>query len=61
MYVCICKGVTDKQIQREMRNGACSFEEIQDRLQVSLCCGQCREFAIEVVNSTNNESLALAI
>lgn len=41
MYVCICKNVTEKDIKRAVRDGACSFDCLQERLEVSTCCGQC--------------------
>jgi bacterioferritin-associated ferredoxin len=42
MYVCICKAVTDKQIQSCIRDGADTMEVLQDRLGVATRCGRCR-------------------
>lgn len=41
MYVCICKNVTEKDIERAIDDGAWSFDCLQQRLEVSTCCGQC--------------------
>lgn len=41
MYVCICKGVTDKQIRREIDNGATSMRDLSQKLGVATCCGVC--------------------
>ena len=59
MYVCVCRGVTDKQIQRELDNGAASLAEIQERLDVATCCGQCKDFTQELID--NSLSLAYAV
>ncbi len=52
MYVCLCKGVTENRIRREVLAGATTYEEIQLRLEVGLCCGQCRESTQEVIQDT---------
>lgn len=49
MYVCLCKGVTEKEIRREVESGADTFDDVQLRLDVALCCGQCRESAEEII------------
>ncbi len=41
MYVCICKGVTDRQIEAEIRNGAASMGDLSRRLGVATRCGAC--------------------
>lgn len=57
MYVCLCQGVTEKQIRREVVNGAESYEDIQERLNVGMCCGTCKEYAVNLVNDTLQEQL----
>jgi bacterioferritin-associated ferredoxin len=42
MYVCICKAVTEREIQSCLHDGADSFERLQDRLGVGTCCGRCK-------------------
>lgn len=58
MYVCLCKGVTQKQIRREVMNGAATYDEIQARLEVGTCCGTCKDTALEVIDDTLRENLA---
>lgn len=41
MYVCICKGVTEGQIVAEIKNGACTMDELRGRLGVCTGCGRC--------------------
>jgi len=41
MYICICQGVTDKQIHNAVCNGACSMRELRQCLGVVEQCGKC--------------------
>ena len=50
MYICLCNGITDGHIRREVRAGACSsFSDLQGRLGVALQCGKCASAAVEVL------------
>ncbi len=49
MYVCICHGVTDKDIRTAASNGAHSLEALSEQLNVATCCGRCAECAGEVL------------
>jgi bacterioferritin-associated ferredoxin len=52
MYVCICKGVTDSAIRREVRSGATSFREVRDRTGCATQCGKCAcEARVVVANA----------
>jgi bacterioferritin-associated ferredoxin len=62
MYVCLCKGVSDSAIRREVRAGASSFREVRDRLGVATQCGKCacearRIVADELPARTDSSSL----
>ncbi|MFA5632830.1 MAG: (2Fe-2S)-binding protein [Porticoccaceae bacterium] len=57
MYVCLCRGVTQKQIRREVLDGAVTYDAIQERLEVGLCCGTCSDTAQEVIADTISTSL----
>lgn len=57
MYVCLCRGVTQKQIRREVLAGAVTYDEIQERLEVGLCCGTCSDSAREVIAETLSAGL----
>ncbi|KPV40568.1 hypothetical protein AN478_05130 [Thiohalorhabdus denitrificans] len=47
MYVCICKGVTERQIHQAVAEGARDLEDLQNRLGASTGCGTCAEFTTE--------------
>lgn len=49
MYVCLCKGITDRDITQSVRDGACSFGEVRDQLGVSTQCGKCARLARAIV------------
>ncbi len=45
MIVCVCHRVSDRDIEREVRHGCESFEELQDELRVATACGRCGDCA----------------
>ena len=45
MIVCVCHRVSDRDIEREVRHGCASFEELQDELRVGTACGCCTDCA----------------
>ncbi|MFT6990370.1 MAG: bacterioferritin-associated ferredoxin [Paraglaciecola sp.] len=50
MLVCICRGITDKDIKNEIFEGASSFKAISKALGVGSCCGQCASFAKDLID-----------
>ncbi len=50
MFVCLCNQVTTRDIEQVMAEKAMSFEEVQEHLGVATCCGQCEDFARNLVN-----------
>lgn len=49
MYVCICQAITDRQIEKAVRDGAQTFYDLKDQLGVGSCCGSCQEDAEAVI------------
>ena len=41
MYVCLCRGITDQDIKDAMADGAHTYREIRDQLDLGTCCGRC--------------------
>ncbi|MGV6806536.1 MAG: bacterioferritin-associated ferredoxin [bacterium] len=54
MFVCVCKGITDRQIKHAVAEGASSLNAVRAELGVSSQCGQCACLAQEIIS----ESLA---
>lgn len=50
MYVCLCRGITDQDIKDAVNNGAGSYREIRDLLDLGTCCGRCAPEARAVIN-----------
>lgn len=48
MIVCVCNRVSDRDIQREVREGCTSFDTLQMATGVATCCGRCDSCAREV-------------
>jgi bacterioferritin-associated ferredoxin len=45
MIVCVCHRVSDRDIEREVRHGCETFDELQDELRVGTGCGRCLDCA----------------
>jgi len=41
MYICLCKGVTDRDIRCAVEDGTTSMRGLRDRLGCSGQCGKC--------------------
>lgn len=46
MYVCICNGITDKEIRKAIAGGASSLQSLRDELGVASQCGSCSDQAM---------------
>ena len=51
MYVCLCNGISDRQIRECLDRGASCLDDVQARLPVANCCGACEDTAREVIDS----------
>lgn len=54
MYICICNGVTDRDILEAADNGATSLKDLQDELNVATCCGSCAMCAKGILNQVHS-------
>ena len=52
MLVCHCRGVSDRQIKRAVKNGASSLREVGRATGAGMRCGGCRESVAKVVAET---------
>ncbi|MCC6623009.1 MAG: (2Fe-2S)-binding protein [Deltaproteobacteria bacterium] len=43
MIVCVCEGVSDREIRASIQQGATSVNELGRRCRVGLDCGRCRD------------------
>lgn len=49
MIVCVCRRVSDRDIERALHAGAASFEEVQLETGAGTCCGRCGDCARALV------------
>ncbi|WP_372759167.1 bacterioferritin-associated ferredoxin [Litorivivens sp.] len=49
MYVCVCNGVTDRDIHRALESGSRNFRQVSKSLGVASQCGSCEELAREII------------
>jgi len=52
MYVCICNGITERQIREAVSDGVRSLRELRVDLGVASCCGKCADCAQQVIHET---------
>ena len=55
MYVCVCNGITDRQIRSAVALGARSLSDLQSTLGVATCCGRCADCATGIVREASAE------
>ncbi|KMT65427.1 (2Fe-2S)-binding protein [Catenovulum maritimum] len=55
MYVCLCNGVTDREIKKEVHNGCDSVAALQCKMAIANQCGRCSQHAKDIINETRIE------
>lgn len=55
MYVCLCKGITDRQISAAVHDGAHSLGKLRKTLGVASQCGKCTSLTREILDETLQE------
>jgi bacterioferritin-associated ferredoxin len=62
MYVCLCNGLTDRQVRGVAQSVGCSAASVHCSLGVRVRCGKClpmmREILRDVAQSPRNDGLA---
>lgn len=53
MFVCMCYGITDKQIEHAVReNGVGNMRDLKKSLGVGSQCGSCVQMAQNIIDTT---------
>jgi bacterioferritin-associated ferredoxin len=50
MYVCLCRGITDQDIKNAIADGAQSYRDVRDLLDLGTCCGRCAPEARSIIS-----------
>ncbi|PPU93818.1 (2Fe-2S)-binding protein [Xanthomonas albilineans] len=61
MYVCICNGVTDRQIREAVEAGCCNVSELTMRTGCGATCGSCLEMAADLLERSLTRELPLPV
>lgn len=56
MYVCLCHGVTDREIRKAAENGCGSMRELGKELGVGTQCGRCASMARGILREAQSDS-----
>lgn len=51
MYVCVCNGITERQVRQAIEQGAASLSDLTEKLGVAAGCGSCAGFTEELLRS----------
>lgn len=60
MYVCICKAVTDSQLETAINEGLCTRRQLFECFGVGSDCGKCNKEIRELINNKQTSNLAVA-
>ena len=58
MYICLCQGVTDRQIRQAVDSGVQTLAELSAFLGVASQCGRCQVSAETLIAAVQQDTLA---
>ena len=62
MFVCICNGITEQDIENAVGQGAGSMQQLREKLDVANQCGRCTQFVKSTLeNASERYDLAVEI
>lgn len=61
MYICLCNGITDKDIRKAAQQGCQSIQELRQHMNIADECGKCRRQACEIIRESQIEDSELLI
>ena len=61
MFVCLCHGVTDKQIRQAAEDGVREVHELTMRTGAGASCGSCLELAAQLLDEHHARPLPLPV
>jgi len=56
MYVCVCNGVTDRDIRQAAQAGCGSIAELTMRTGCGACCGSCVDMACQLLDEARAQA-----
>lgn len=55
MYVCVCQGITDRQVREAIDRGARKLRDLREELGLCTDCGKCGPCARELLQAVAPE------
>ena len=52
MFVCVCNGITERQIREEIVRGASTLAELTAALGIASGCGTCADYARQLLEAS---------
>ena len=52
MYVCLCRGITDRDIHKAIREGATTLNDLEYQLGAGTGCGGCRDYTERLLENS---------
>lgn len=56
MYVCLCNGLTDKQVKKAIKSKNDTIHCVYKRLGAKVECGKCSCYTNEMINSSKEQT-----
>lgn len=60
MYVCLCRAVTDRDVEQAMGCGHTTLPALQATLGVATGCGRCRNHVHQMLQKTHESSFSVS-
>jgi bacterioferritin-associated ferredoxin len=51
VYICLCNGVKQSQIETAIDDGTTTLEALQETLEVAMNCGACTKDVLSILNN----------
>lgn len=61
MYVCICNGITDREVREAVHAGATDLAQLSAMTGCSTVCGSCGDLALEIMEEARREHFSLPL
>lgn len=56
MYVCVCRAITDTDIEAAIEGGVSDLDQLEEHIGVGTGCGTCRETAQTLIDQRVKEN-----
>ena len=57
MIICVCRGVTERQVRQAARSGSTCLDRLGSELGVATQCGRCRDCALRILRDEAGRSV----